>query len=94
MMKSIILSILILGSFSSYAEHCVSKAVRNVINTVLAEGDNCNRSNLEDITVEQVLYPASTQSTIFEISYSCEKDGSALVIFDDECNGEGRYVSL
>lgn len=93
-MKLIILCVLILSGVSSYAESCLVKAVRNVIDTKLTDGSDCNRTNLKDLTVEQVLYPVSTQSTIFEISYNCEKEGSALVIFDDECNGKGKFVSL
>ncbi|MEE3080465.1 MAG: hypothetical protein VX341_14090 [Bdellovibrionota bacterium] len=93
-MKSIILSFLILGSLPSFAESCVEKAALKVIETVLEKKESCNRSNLGNIAVQQVLYTNSTQSTIFEISYKCEEEGSALVIFDDECNGEGRFVSL
>ncbi len=93
-MKLVILSVLLLSSISSYAQSCLEKASLKVIMTKLNDGSDCNRSNLKDLAIQQTLYPVSTQSTIFEISYKCEQEGSALVIFDDECNGEGRFVAL
>lgn len=91
-MKKLLVCLLVLGSFSVFANNCGSKAIEAVKTKVMSGATGCDISTAGDYKVEQVITPSQIQATIIEISYYCEAGAGAVVVFNDDCSNEGSVT--